>query len=304
MTYGKMSAGAGSLVFGRHFVRALAIGLLAIASFAPVGAIAAGEPDPIAVSPSHRLVDVIKGEKDYHQPPSEDTIPHDKYGDDVRMGKKIFTQTYRYARRYAGNDMACSNCHRDAGRKPNAAPLWAAYGIYPMYRSREDRSMTLAERIQSCFRFSLNGIAPPLDTPEMRGLLAYMHFLSRGVPVGVVLPGRRFPQIVRTDMEPSPTRGEEVYRQGCQRCHGEDGAGKQDPAGGFEMPPLWGGQSYNRGAGFARSELLAGYIIANMPPDEPWTLTDQQAVDVAAFINIQIRPWDPRKGVIKGLLGE
>lgn len=270
------------------------------AALLPFGTAAADMPAGPA-SPTEQLVEVLKGGGDYHQPPADNEIPNDKYGDDVRMGKRIFAETFRYARRYAGNDMTCAACHRDAGRRPHAAPMWAAYGVYPMYRAREDRSMTLAERIQSCFRFSLNGIAPALDAPEMRGLMAYMHFLARGVRVGEDLPGRRFPQIVRTDLEPSPTRGEDVYRDSCQRCHGSDGTGKRRFEGGFEVPPLWGAQSYNRGAGFARNEMLAGFIVANMPPDKPWSLTDQQAVDVAAFINLQIRPWDPRKGIIKGL---
>jgi hypothetical protein len=34
-----------------------------------------------------------------------------KYGDDVRLGKQIFTETYNYAHRYSGNDLTCSNCH-------------------------------------------------------------------------------------------------------------------------------------------------------------------------------------------------
>lgn len=260
--------------------------------------------ETLTKSPTEQLVLLLKGEQDYNQPPADSEIPNDKYGDDVRFGKKIFLETYRYARRYAGNDMSCTSCHRDGGRRPHAAPMWAAYGVYPIYRSREDRSMTLAERIQSCFRFSMNGIAPALDTPEMRGLLAYMHFLARGVPVGENLPGRGFPQIVRPALEPSPTRGDEVYREHCQSCHGANGEGQTRIDGGFKTPPLWGRNAYNRGASFMRNDLLAGFIKANMPSDKPWSLSDQQAVDVAAFINLQIRPWDPRKGVFEGLFGE
>ena len=54
----------------------------------------------------------LKGATRYHVAPDEDAIPNDKYGDDVRLGKKIFTETYKYGRRYAGNGLACANCHQ------------------------------------------------------------------------------------------------------------------------------------------------------------------------------------------------
>jgi thiosulfate dehydrogenase len=248
------------------------------------------------------LVEFIRGDKEYHQPPQNTLIPNDKYGDDVRLGEKIFTQTNKYARRYTGNGLVCSNCHLDGGRKPHSAPLWAAYGMYPAYREKNDQNNTLEERIQQCFRFSLNGFSPALDTPEIRALVSYIHFLSRGTPVGVELPGRGFPQIVKTGIDPNPTRGGNTYKDKCASCHGVDGKGQQKAEGGYTFPPLWGLGSYNKGAGFARNELLAGFIRANMPLGQEWTLTDQEALDLAAYINLQIRPWDPRKGIIKGIL--
>jgi thiosulfate dehydrogenase len=235
-------------------------------------------------------------------PPSEDEIPNDKYGDEVRLGQRIFTETYRYARRYSGNDLACSHCHLDAGRRANAAPLWAAYGMYPAYRAKTDRNSTFEERLQQCFRFSMNGIAPALDAPELRALVAYAHFLSRGVPVGVEQSGRGFPQVRHTGFDPSPARGDLVYKGQCLPCHGADGQGQARDGGGFVVPPLWGRGAYNRGAGFADSERLAGFVAANMPPGAGARLTDQQALDVAAFINLQWRPGDPRRGLIGGLL--
>jgi thiosulfate dehydrogenase len=45
----------------------------------------------------------------------------------------------------------------------------------------------------------------------------------------------------------------------------------------------------------ARVDLAAGFIRANMPFDKPGTLTDDQAWDVAAFIDSHERPKDPRQ---------
>ena len=246
------------------------------------------------------LADHLKGTTRYHVAPNEDTIPNDKYGDDVRLGKKIFTETYKYGRRYAGNDLSCANCHLDAGRQPHAGPMWAAYGMYPAYREMNDRSNSLEERIQQCFQFSLNGFAPALDAPELRALVSYMHFLAKGAPIGVAMPGRGYPQVVKTGSDPSPTRGGDIYKAKCASCHGANGAGQKKEGGGYTWPPLWGMDAYNKGAGMANNDLLAGFIKANMPLGQGWSLTDQEALDVAAYINLQIRPFDPRKGLLKG----
>lgn len=248
------------------------------------------------------VVELIKGATNYHLPPTEEQIPNDRYGDDVRLGMNIFTKTDEYAGRYVGNALVCSNCHLDKGRKANAAPLWAAYGMYPSYRRKNDQNNTLEERIQQCFRFSLNGFAPALDTPEIKALVSYAHFLSKGVPVGVLLPGRGFPQIIDTGFDASPSRGAEIYQIKCVSCHGADGQGQQANDDKTIYPPLWGKNAYNKGAGLATNALLAGFIIANMPLGQEWSLSNQEALDLAAYINLQIRPWDPRKGFIDGLL--
>lgn len=242
-----------------------------------------------------------KPKEKLHIAPSDSTIPNDKYGDAVRLGKKIFTETYKYARRYAGNDLSCSNCHLDAGRKPHSGPMWAAFGMYPAYRSENNRNNTLAEIIQQCFRFNMNGIAPTLDAPEVRALISYTHFLSKGVPVGVEMPGRGFPRVPGTGYDPNPTRGGDVYKEKCSECHGKDGQGLKKDEERYVYPPLWGMDSYNKGSGMTRIEILAGFVKANMPMQQDWSLTDQEALDVAAYVNLQFRPWDPRKGVIKGL---
>jgi thiosulfate dehydrogenase len=56
---------------------------------------------------------------------------------------------------------------------------------------------------------------------------------------------------------------------------------------------LWGSNSYNTGAGLYRISRFAGYARDNMPFDAPNNsapLTDEEAWDVAAFVNSQPRP--------------
>lgn len=228
---------------------------------------------------------------DFHRPPPLDLAPQDKYGDLVRQGYAIFTDTPNKAARYSGNRLSCSNCHLDAGRKAHAAPLWAAFVAYPSWRGKTDRVDTFDDRVQQCFRYSLNGIPPAFGSIELIALASYAHFLAQGVSVGADTPGRGFPQIGQTHRDPNRDRGRQIYRQRCGNCHGEDGAGQ---AG---IPPLWGMRSYNLGAGMANTTTAAAFIKANMPMDNP-NLTDQEALDVAAYLNAQIRPADPRKGLL------
>jgi thiosulfate dehydrogenase len=228
-------------------------------------------------------------------------LPNDKYGELVRQGHRIFTDTPRYARRYSGNALACASCHLDSGRKAKASPMWAAWGMYPAYLAKTDRVNNFEERVQQCFRFSLNGIAPPMDSPEVRAIVAYSQWLARGRPAGVELPGRGFPTLARTGSDPNPLRGKATYAKRCASCHGDNGEGRKDKAGNYSYLPLWGSQSYNKGAGFHDLNLLAGFLKANMPPGKP-DLGDQDALDVAAWINLQERWPDPRKGLLQGFL--
>ena len=69
--------------------------------------------------------------------------------------------------------------------------------------------------------------------------------------------------------------------------------GKAGDADGYQFPPLWGADSYNNGAGMARITLAAGFIKGNMPSGithATAVLTDEQAFDVAAYVNSQPRP--------------
>jgi cytochrome c len=64
--------------------------------------------------------------------------------------------------------------------------------------------------------------------------------------------------------------------------------------GDYTFPPVWGRESYNKGAGMHRNSTAAAFIKANMPLGQGGTLTNQQAWDVAAYINSKPRPADPR----------
>lgn len=62
---------------------------------------------------------------------------------------------------------------------------------------------------------------------------------------------------------------------------------------GYEVPPLWGPDSFNDGAGMARLTTAADFIHFNMPNGTTYTnpqLTQVDAWDVAAYMLSQPRP--------------
>ncbi len=227
-------------------------------------------------------------------PPPEDEIPDGKFGDLVRKGRDIFLHTAANAGEYAGNDLNCSNCHLDAGRRADSAPMWAAWVRYPRYRSKNDKVNTFTDRLQGCFQFSMNGKAPPPDSEVIKALSAYSYWLATGVPTGMDMEGFGFPkQGYEPPEKPDYTRGSKVYAKNCALCHGEDGQG-QKVAGDYVFPPLWGPESFNWGAGMHQLNNAAAFIKANMPLSRGGTLSDQEAWDVAMFMDSHERPQDPR----------
>lgn len=238
-------------------------------------------------------VNIYAEQKPRFIPPSEDSLPADKFGELVREGKDIFIHTDKLRGKYVNNGLKCVNCHMDAGRHANASPLWAAYTMYPAYRKKTGRVDTYEERLQGCFQYSMNGTAPPAGSRELVALTAYSYWLASKAPVGVALPGRGYPTLKKPAQTPSIERGAKVYAAQCALCHGGQGAGTQVD-GVYVFPPLWGKDSFNWGAGMHRIDTAAGFIKANMPLSKPNSLSDQDAWDVASYINSHERPQDPR----------
>jgi Cytochrome c len=226
-------------------------------------------------------------------PPAEADMPKGEFGKMVQLGHDIFVDTQTHARAYVGNGLNCANCHLDAGRKADSAPLWGAYAMYPAYREKNHKVNSYEDRLRDCFRFSMNGKAPPPGSPELIALTSYSYWLATGAPTGARLPGSGYPALDEPPLAPDATRGAQVYASHCAACHGAEGQGTRAGAR-YAFPPLWGSDSFNGGAGMARVATAAGFIHANMPLGQGGTLSVQEAWDVAQFVNSHDRPADPR----------
>lgn len=241
------------------------------------------------------------GEDGYFVPPSDSEIPDGPNGDAIKRGRDLFIDTGKHASQYVGNSMACAQCHLDGGRRENSAPMWAAYVQYPKYRSKNNKVNTLEERIQGCFTYSMNaqaspaGKAPPPGDDIYKDLMIYMYWLADGAPTGEDMHGGGYIKVPETELGYDWKRGEKVYAQNCALCHGANGEGRREADGSVRFPPLWGPEAYNWGAGMSRIDTAAGFIKSNMPLGKPYSLTDQEAWDVAAFIDSHERPKDPRQ---------
>ena len=227
-------------------------------------------------------------------PPPESSIPTGVSGVAIHAGRKLVTETQQSLPKNVGNGLNCSNCHLTGGTVANASPWVGIWGVFPEYRSRSGKIISLQERVNDCFERSMNGQALPYNSNEMNNILAYMQWLSTGVPTGTSVKGRGFGPIDQS-LKPDPNRGRLVYEAKCTACHGAEGLGMKNPDGSYALPPLWGKDSFNDGAGMARTYTAAAFVKHNMPLGQGGTLTDQEALDVSEFFTHQPRPVYPHK---------
>ncbi|MEO5902619.1 MAG: c-type cytochrome, partial [Gemmatimonadaceae bacterium] len=200
----------------------------------------------------------------------------------VRRGRALIHSTRDSLPSFVGASLTCTNCHIADGTQKSAMPFVGSYVRFPQYRGRSGKVDLIEDRINDCFTRSMNGKALPAHSAEMRDIVTYLAFLSRGYAAGGEMEGQAVPAL--DALEGDTTRGQSVFAANCVMCHGANGAGS--PA----APPLWGPKSYNIGAGMARLQSAARFIHQLMPRDRPGMLTPQQAFDVASYINSRPRP--------------
>ena len=218
---------------------------------------------------------------------SDAAIPDGPLGTSIRRGLALIEHTPDSLPAYVGGNLRCTSCHLDRGTRSNAAPLTGVHNRFPKYIDRSGAVVPLEDRVNYCFTRSLAGRALPARSREMVDIVAYLAFISQGTPAGGHVAGEGMPKMVALASDSG--RGHVLFTASCVRCHGADGAGIA------VVPALWGARSFSVGASMARVERAASFIRHNMPFDQPGSLTDQQAYDVAAYVNAHARPDSPGK---------
>ena len=285
-------------------------GAMALALLTSVGAGEAKAADASAAPATERPV------VDLRTWPTPDTdlskLPDTEQNRLIKLGQDVLVHTSEYlgpemadpAKRYAGTNMACGSCHRAAATVPYAAPLIGTHSVYPQFQPRFGKNVTLESRINLCFTHSLSGREIPEDSKEMKALVAYIEYLSRGVPRGAKIIGEKEMVVEEPKRAANLTRGEEVFKEQCAACHGDDGLGKRvgtvGDRKGYEFPPLWGRDATSESASMFRILSTFQYVYVNMPFgqaswDHP-ALSKDDAYDVAGFV--VSHPRQPREGEV------
>ncbi len=284
--------------------------LFAIVSLALCGSPDAGRP--LLVPAEATFAQILDRPRD----PLRDPLPNDSaLAEENKLGYRIFSDTARFGAPLAVNAVSCRNCHLNAGQKEGALPLVGVASAYPQPNKRAGRVFTLEDRVIGCLLRSTDGANAPekfggarhenapgqaLAAPDskiVRAVSAYLRWLSEGFAPGAPLAWRGKNELEAAARLPlvalDPKRGEALFVERCVACHGADGQGVQ--LADLKPGPLWGPKSWNDGAGFARVYTLAGFLRRCMPYLTPGSLTDEEAQQLAGYIDGKPRPKFPEK---------
>jgi thiosulfate dehydrogenase len=216
-------------------------------------------------------------------------------------GMRLHMETRDLLPRHVGNQLNCASCHLNAGTVADGSPFVGVSAFFPSYAPRAGRIISLEDRINGCFRRSMNGKPLPVDSADMKAMVAYFDWMKGATKPEDKVPGRGVGKIDRT-LKADPVNGKQIYAQQCAVCHGDNGEGLKRADGRMIYPPLWGEQSFNIGAGMARTYTAAAFVKRNMPigfhgkfPLGQGGLSDQEALDVAEYFSHQPRPDFPDK---------
>ena len=236
---------------------------------------------------------------DLWQPLSLESIKGSALESQILYGKDLIAHTSKYlgpngSVAQISNGLNCQNCHLEAGTKIFGNNYGSVASTFPKFRERSGTSESVYKRVNDCLERSLNG--SPLDTAsaEMQAIKAYFIYLGKNVEKGTKVKGSGFKELAFLDAEANPISGKQVYTQKCASCHQENGLGILASAKDeYTYPPLWGKNSYNDAAGLYRLSNFAKYVKTNMPLGATYLapqLSDQEAWDLAAYVNSQPRP--------------
>lgn len=281
-----------TIVYSITAIAAIVMTAVLVVSFG-----SAGEKNYNASASSTEILPVTIN--DVWLPPDSTLIAEADHSELVAYGKELVSHTAVYLGpkgkvKTISNGMNCQNCHLKSGTKPFGNHYGAVAPNYPKFRARSGTIETVEKRVNDCIERSLNGQKLDTASREMKAFVAYILWVGQKVPKGTTPFGSGLWELKPLDRAADPERGMLVYKKHCKVCHGVDGAG-QKTANGIEWryPPLAGENSYNIGAGLFRLSRFAGFVKTNMPQGTTYknpVLTDEQAWDVAAYINSLPRP--------------
>ncbi len=168
-----------------------------------------------------------QSEVDLHAetPSVTQTLPRGPLGAAIQLGQELGerTNTYPLTKPYVGNALDCTSCHLKSGTDPKAATFLGVATAYPAWSPREQRVITLEDRILNCFMRSCNGTRPPLGSQVSVSIAAYITWLSTDQPIQMnanrPASPQAVPQLKLNVTQAHAERGATLCSARCAECH-------------------------------------------------------------------------------------
>lgn len=233
-----------------------------------------------------------------------------------RLAKDPALERWNTRRFIRGAHLACRHCHQGIGDKQDAAGnrlkgslgLGASWVMADMYDRFTGLLLPFELRQMQCYINSSNGYKPNIADDVIRDVTAYSRFLSAALELKI---GNHYDEQGIDEIAASATlkqgddyvRGESLYKEKCQHCHGRQAAGLE-VNGHLVAPAIAGPNAWNmqsRNYFYYVSTILPGFICRNMPLGQENTLTNQQCRDIAYYISNLPRPAGDKQGPLVAL---
>ncbi len=228
-----------------------------------------------------------------------------------RLAKDAGSERWNTTRFIRGTHASCNHCHQSIGDKQDSAgnrlkgslSLGASWVMADMYDRFTGLLLPFELRQMQCYINSSNGYKPNIADDVIRDVTAYSRFLSAALALKI---GHNYEEQGVDEIAASHTpkqgddyvRGEALFKQKCQNCHGRQAAGIE-ANGRVVAPALAGVNSWNmqsRNYFYYVSTILPGFICRNMPLGAENTLSNQECRDIAYYISNLPRPAGDRQG--------
>ena len=199
----------------------------------------------------------------------DDLDPDDEMTPFIQRGEALLDGTAEEADDKSSNKLSCMSCHA-AGDDSNGVSFAGITKEYPKYDERKDAVITLEEKINDSITRTLDGEKLDYDGEEMRSIIAYLTYISKGADSETF----EDKHTVQDIPEPDVKNGKKVYE------------GKIKGA----APVLWGDESFTDASNMNRMSVMTNYVKDYLPQDDAGSLSDQEAADVAAYVLSKDRP--------------
>jgi thiosulfate dehydrogenase len=288
----------------QRLVKSIVILLLLIVALIVINLMDLSQPKSVKPTGSElphteKVEQVQANDSSFAYPPDTLEIAKEKNADQILYGRELIMHTALYLGPKGkvskmSNGMNCQNCHLEAGTKPYGNNYLAVSSTYPKFRERSGTMESIFKRVNDCFERSLNGTALDTTSKELQAIQSYIKWVGKNVNKDAKVRGSGIANLRYMNRAASPIKGKMIYGIKCSSCHGVKGEGQLNADGNsYLYPPLWGKNSYNIGAGLYRLSRFAGFVKFNMPQGASYNnilLSDEEAWDLAAFVNSQPRP--------------